>query len=190
MRLSHRDFDALQRLLLELYEPSDVEVFSRSLPELLLKIIPADYCIWSSFSVGEHPKMTVYAESSPRMTNQIRSDWERRLFLHPFTQYFMRTQDTTALKMSDFMNLHQMRNCWMWKEVNQPLDVNYALSLPMTNVGEPPSALNLADKSKDFSERDRLIAILSRLQSNFDGERRRRRAGRRFLRSGRNAALL
>jgi DNA-binding NarL/FixJ family response regulator len=43
VRLSQRDFDALQRAILELHDHYDVPAFRKAVPEILLGIIPAAY---------------------------------------------------------------------------------------------------------------------------------------------------
>src|SRR4051812_41477656 len=112
MRLSHKDFDALQESILSLNATRNLAAFKHDLPKILQKIIRCDVCIWARFALGEHPKMTSYAESSPRLTREIIANWENRVLDHPFTKYFAKTKDVSALKISDFVNLQQMRNSW------------------------------------------------------------------------------
>jgi len=42
VRLSQKDIDALQRTLLALYQPRDLESFCKAVPKLLMRIIPAN----------------------------------------------------------------------------------------------------------------------------------------------------
>src|SRR5919109_892880 len=101
MRLSHRDFDALQRVILELYQPRNLAAFQQALPRIALKIIPADYCNWSNIALGAHPKMLEETESVPLLTRSMTAFAVRNVFSHPFTQYFARSKDVTALKLTD-----------------------------------------------------------------------------------------
>jgi DNA-binding CsgD family transcriptional regulator len=162
MRLSHKDFDALQRAILELYDPTNLGSFQGALFRISSRMIPFDHAGMATFSLRAQPKLLNYAEPSPRATKQFIADAERRILVHPFTKYFARTGDVSALKLSDFMTLRQVKNSWLWEEMNKPLDANYHLCVSTTMDPQSSSALGLSRKFKDFAERDRLILNLLR----------------------------
>lgn len=172
MRLSHRDFDLLQQAILELYDYRDSETFRRAVPDIFLKIIPADFFGLTEYAVD--PKAR-----SAKLVDWIMQEWQRRewtsrrmermLFIHPFTGHFARTGDTTALKHSDFFTLPQLRDWVMYQEGFRHLGIERNLAVPVASrVGA--AAINLSGKGKDFTERDRLI--LNLLRPHFDQARR------------------
>jgi DNA-binding CsgD family transcriptional regulator len=162
MRLSHKDFEALQQAILELYELRNLQAFHQMLPRIALKIIPADYCNWSNITLGAEPKITHEMESVPLLTPPIRACSVRNILSHPFTMYFTRTKDVTAVKLTDLMNLQQLRSTWLWEVLLQPFNLKYELGVSTGAGRGAASAINLLNQSKDFTERDRLMLNLLR----------------------------
>jgi DNA-binding CsgD family transcriptional regulator len=162
MRLSQRDFDSFCRTLLILQEPRNLEAFKEALPGILLKIIECDYCTWASYTLGKQPKMSAYSESEQRMTPEIIFHSEEQLVSHPFTAYYAKSNDVTALRSSDFMNVHELKKTLFWQRVLKPLEVNYMFGIPTNPMPGEAAGLTLCSKSRDFTERDRLVLNLLR----------------------------
>ena len=51
MRLSQKDFGALQQAILQLYEYRDFEIFRQAVPAIFLKLIPAEAFWWPEYHV-------------------------------------------------------------------------------------------------------------------------------------------
>jgi DNA-binding CsgD family transcriptional regulator len=89
----------------------------------------------------------------------------RNLDEHPLVQYYARTGELRALKMSDFLTRTQFLRTKLYDELFGPAETDYLLSaaLPM-----PPGLVvgfSLHRKKRDFSERDR--ALLDLLQPHL-----------------------
>src|SRR6266704_905157 len=125
MRLAHKDFDALQRAILELYQLTLSEGFHKASLQILLKIIPADYSTWNGFTFDPMPKNSICVESSHRMTPAIIAFSERYVLSHPFTRYFLGTGDVSPLKLTDFISQRQLRSSPEWEAYYRPLGVSY-----------------------------------------------------------------
>ena len=162
MRLSHKDFDALQHAILELYELRTLEAFRQASVEIARSIIPSDYSLWGVYALGAVPKLTNSKESYRCLTPAMIAYAEHHLYSHPFSLYFLRTGDVSALKLSDFLSLHQLKNSRMWEEYYRPMDANYMLCASTTTGTANVSAIGVSRKSRDFTERDRLILNLLR----------------------------
>lgn len=166
MRLSQKDFEVFQRATLEIHDASgDLETFNGCLAETLLKVIPTE--MFSRFDFTPPSQMgtlqMVRCFDPHDCLNPALLDWMERLFpWHPFTEYFGRSGDPTALKMSDFYNLNEFRRTEIFEGYYRPLGVNRHLGLAVPGVGGTIIGLNLVGRGKDFTERDRLILNLLR----------------------------
>ncbi len=170
MRLSHRDFNALQRAILELHAYCDVEEFWQAVPRIFLKVIPADHFLLSGFNIDLAAKRLTIVElrePSPIATREnMLPRLEPFVMTHPFTSYFLRTGDPTALKLSDFFSATQLRNAPVYRECYRPWGIERLLSVGVTSRISNAAAISMPRKGKDFSERDRLMMNL--IQPHLD----------------------
>jgi DNA-binding CsgD family transcriptional regulator len=162
MRLSHSDFDLLQRTLVDLYEYRDLEALRRALPELCLKLVPADH--FGLYVYDINPAMHLARligcwEYGTRTNSDTISRWEKYFWEHPFTRYFATGQNPTALMFSDFFSSVQLRNSKLWELVCQVLEYDRNISLPIMTL-HGPCGLGLGRRGKHFTERDRLLLNL------------------------------
>jgi DNA-binding CsgD family transcriptional regulator len=174
MRLSHRDVAALQRTILELYAYRDLETFRRAVPDLFLKVIPADYFGLAEIDFNLRARVIKARgcwESSPRMTQEVTARMERQGFNHPFSQYSLRTKDPSALKISDFLSLRQFRDSELYCEFYRHAGIVRLLAIAAFG-SSGMTTLNAARgaRDRDFSDRDRQIMNL--LRPHFDQARR------------------
>ncbi len=164
MRLSHCDFDVLQASIAELYAHRDRETFNRDLPGILLKLIPSDGFSRCDISVNPqtgicknlewqdqeghtpHPKLVAYSENN--------------LIRHPFTKYFIGSGDPTALMLSDFFTLTQLRNTELFDNLYRPMGALRHLSIAFPGSNGVSIGINFTGKGREFRERDRLILNL------------------------------
>jgi len=168
MRLSHRDFDALQHALLELYEFRDLAEFKEAIPRIVLRIIPADHFGLFSYDIdpaARRARMVECLESEPRLPREAVPLWEQQVWQHPYTRYFAGGGEMTALKFSDFFTSVQLRNSTLWELICQVLKFDRNLCLPVAS-GVGVAAFSLGRRGKDFTERDRLILNLLRPHFN------------------------
>jgi DNA-binding CsgD family transcriptional regulator len=163
MRLSHKDFDALQHAILELYEYRDADTFRQMLPGFLLKLVPADHSNLCAYSIGPAAKLVRCIESDQIINKH--APWAESLVMaHPSTKYFMEGGELTAVKLSDFFTLNQLKSSIFWDFFHQT-ELEYNLTLPVEST-EGVAAVSVANHSKDFSERDRMIFNLVRPHFN------------------------
>ncbi len=169
MRLSHRDFDAFQNASLELYDRTDLNTFWQAVPSVLLRLFPRDYFLYNKFRI-DLPSMQVelleVVESTPRMTPSVRAALAQHVLKHPFTEYFLKSGDRTALKTSDFFPLRKFQRTVFHEQAQEPLGLDYTLSVALDAAPGTAAALNIGAKGRDFTERDRLM--LNLIQPHFD----------------------
>ena len=168
MRLSHKDFDALQRTILELYEYRELETFRKLAPGLFLKIVPADHFCLVGYDLdpaARRARMIDCLESDPRLTREPVPNLEVIVWEHPFTRYFAGGGAQTALMFSDFFSSAQLRNSLLWEPICQVLKFDRNISLPVAS-SRGRAALSLGRRGKDFTESDRLMLNLLRTHFN------------------------
>ncbi len=174
MRLSPRDYDALQRTILELYAYRDLRAFRQAVPGIFLRIIPADYFGLTDLRIdagARRIEMVDYCGSQPRLTPDFVARLERAAPDHPFTKYSITTLDPTALKFTDFMSHREYEESALYRECYSYADIGRLLAV--ASFGEEvTSTLNLTRRinERDFTERDRLI--LNLLRPHFTQARR------------------
>jgi DNA-binding CsgD family transcriptional regulator len=169
MRLSHRDFQALDQAIFELYEYRDLQRFRQEIPAILLKLIPSEYFFWAEYAIdpaANRQTLTNYVESDQRVTPELAKQMGGHIMEHPFTRYFLAGGERTALMLSDFWTQTEFRNSGVVYDTHRQWGFKFNLSAPL--VAEPGRAagVGLCDGRRDFTERDRLV--LNLLQRHFD----------------------
>ena len=122
MRLSHKDYAALEQAMFELHEFRDLDRFRREVPAVLLKLIPSDYFFWAEYAIDPRAcgqTLTDYVESSPRVTPGLARQMGAGIMKHPFTQYFINGGEQTALKISDFYTQAHFRGSGIYDTYRQ-----------------------------------------------------------------------
>ncbi len=168
MRLSHRDFRALEQAIFELHEYRDLTRFRREFPAIILKLIPCDYSCATEFQIdltSPRQLLTDYVESHECITPHLEQRMGEGLLEHPFTEYFVQGGGQTALKISDFLTQTQFRRSRIY-DTQQLWGFNYSMAVAIGAGPGRKGGLAVNDSKKDFTERDRLV--LNLLQRHFD----------------------
>jgi DNA-binding CsgD family transcriptional regulator len=168
MRLSHRDYWALEQAIFELNEYRDLNRFRQEVPAIFLKLIPCDYSFVTEFRIDpEAPRqmLTDYVESHACITPDLARCMGDGILLHPFTEYFVNGGEPTALKISDFLTQTQFRRSRIY-DTQQLWGFNYCMAVAVSADPGKRAGLGVSDGKRDFTERDRLV--LNLLQRHFD----------------------
>lgn len=168
MRLSHKDFAALQRAILQLHDFHDVESFRRAVPGIFLRIVAADYLNASDFvphPAGNRVKMVDCFESDGRVNAEVNEFTECHLLEHPISQYFIKGGVLGALKQTDFMTETQFRNSVWHANLRRYFDCDRMISLAL-GCGRGAASINIMRRGREFNERDRLM--LNLLRPHYD----------------------
>lgn len=129
-----------------------------------MDIVRCDYASYveTNPSAG---RAVAFTEPREAMFSGVPEALARNLDGHPLVQYYARTGELRALKMSDFLTHRQFLGTKLYDELFKPAETDYLLSavLPM-----PPGLVvgfSLHRRTRDFSERDR--ALLDLLQPHL-----------------------
>jgi DNA-binding CsgD family transcriptional regulator len=169
MRLSHKEFDVLQRAMLEFHDQPDLESLRRAVPGIFLRLIPADYFAWmvTDFNDPLQPmgEWDLW-ESSRRLAGRHVRKLLELLADHPFTLHAVKTGDWGPLRLSDFVSKRELLASRLHREVYRHVGIGRLLACA-TFRGQRVGTLNLSRPlaDRDFSERDRLVLKL--LQPHF-----------------------
>lgn len=166
MRLSHRDFDSLVRLLPDLYACREPDAFLAHSLRLLHSIVPTDHSAWLGYELADRPKMTICVESDRRDTRRLASRIENGLLSHPFSRHYATSADRSTLLSSDFPRRLREKHRWENEDVYRALELKHLMGPPpLVFKRTQMLALSLVRKTRDFIERDR--AVLNLLQPHL-----------------------
>ena len=166
-RLSSKDFDLMNRAILELYSYRDADDFARAVPGIFLSVISADFFTMLDAEVpsgGGKMKAVGFWESERRIDRAVIRAMEDAVAGHPFTRYTAEGGSPTALKISVAFTTHQFQNSALYQEFCRRLDARRLLAAACFLNEDGLSTLNVSRDSfrYDFTERDRLMLNLLR----------------------------
>lgn len=151
--------------MLALHEHLAVDTFKKALPGILIGLVPADFFHLMEFEISpkaDRGKLVALTDPSRQIKPNLAQYVEDTLFVHPFPKYFAQTGDSTALKLSDFYTLPQLRETEFYERFYGPVGVRRQLTVPANLGPHTIGAVTLCSAGRDFTERDRLILNLLR----------------------------
>jgi DNA-binding CsgD family transcriptional regulator len=165
--LKPRDHVAIQSAIFELNSFNDLAEFRKALPDIMLRLIPADYFVWNELAfIGGLPHAVDYAESQPGLL----LPFIQRLFPvfqeHPFNDAFLNNPDPSPLMFSDFYTLKELQATRLYQVAHKPPTAwTRQLSVAVRLHPGLISSLNFCDRKRNFTERDR--AVLGTIKKHF-----------------------
>jgi DNA-binding CsgD family transcriptional regulator len=170
MRLSHKDYTALDQVIFELYDYRDLKRFRAEVPDIFLKLVPSDYFFWPEFALPAAPDgvstLVDFVESAPCVTPEKAGEIGENIMSHPFTCYFMNGGQPMALKLSDFLTQTQLQRSNVGEIYQHWGGFRYNLSLSVATGRGRAAAVGFCNSNRDFTERDRFV--LGLLQRHFN----------------------
>jgi DNA-binding CsgD family transcriptional regulator len=168
MRLSHKDYDALNNAVFELYDFRDLRRFRAEIPDILLKLVPSEYFFWPEYNVGvnQPPSLEDFVESSPCVTAELGAHMGSLILTHPFTSHFMKSGEQTALQISDFFTEAQFTRSSISDTYRRWGKFRHNISMPTTASIGKAAGIGFCNRNRAFTERDRLVMNL--LRRHFD----------------------
>jgi DNA-binding CsgD family transcriptional regulator len=174
MRLSHRDFDALQHAILELYAHREADAFRQAVPGIFLRLVPAAYFSFVESRVDLRARRVRITDTwdcpaVPKPPDDAKL--QREIFLHPFTQYAIRKGVMNAVRLSDFMSLPELKASRLWRNLLAVPDFGRMIGVgSYSGPGISMLSANRHTGDRDFSGRD--VTVLNLVRPHFDQARR------------------
>jgi DNA-binding CsgD family transcriptional regulator len=148
---------------------------------VLKAMIPADDVAWIGFAIARRPKLDTWVALEQVVDRQLLGRMETGLAPHPFTGPFASSPNgSRAMRLSEFPKSVRDKHRTEYVDVYRALDIRDAM-MAVIEVGAGGTvAVTLNRKTRDFSERDRLVLTLmqdhlrraranARLPSDHDG---------------------
>ena len=171
--LTNTDLKSILKFQQELYTSCNVEAFPLKVISTLPKVIPSELTIWSVTNFYE-PKLSFVTSPNVLNYDELAKITKLYFYEHPIAQYYLRTGDGKAHKISDFLSENQLYNLeGLYQKHLRPLCMEDQMVLIVKNYNETSTksgvsinqeqseiVVSLHRPKRDFSERDRLILNL------------------------------
>jgi DNA-binding CsgD family transcriptional regulator len=157
MRLSSKDFEAILRVLPELYASRSRPDFLAASLRIIGSLIPADAHSWTGFTAGSQSHLTTLVETDNRASARIRKRLEETMLTHPFHALWQKFGLGTALMLTDVPTRALDVHLGESGDVYRMLGVRHNLSLPVGLSSDEVMATSAVDARRPFTERDRTV---------------------------------
>ncbi len=162
-RLTHESLLVLLKNLRKMYAHLDFETLPSQLLSILPKVIRSDSVSYNEFELVEQKCHWVIDPPEIDFPN-MRPIFDQLYHEHPLVDFYSRTGDGRAWKISDFLSQSSYHRLALYNEFYQRTDTEYQMVI---NLPAPPSlligfAFNREKGRKDFSDSDRQILNILR----------------------------
>jgi DNA-binding CsgD family transcriptional regulator len=159
MRLSHDHSRKLSDLLLELYEPADLQTFRRRTLSSLAAAFGNQMVCHNE--IGPSGSLSVLR---PELADfePLRQAFFRHAHEHPSIAHLQRTREAGAVKTSDFLPQTKWCELGLYHEFYKKLEIRYQLTIGAELPGSEFMFLAVSRKDRDFTEEERLLLTLFR----------------------------
>jgi DNA-binding CsgD family transcriptional regulator len=160
MRLSHKDYEALQRALLELYAHTDMKSFRRAMPGIFLGLVPGEHFLMIDYHLDRANgtiKVLDFLEFDRGRRAGARGSGERDGFAHPLTHSFLEGWAPAVLGRVESFTGRRFYRFVGGQGVRPDTDIDRIISLPVTSGCGNACLINVGRRGKDYGARDRLI---------------------------------
>jgi DNA-binding CsgD family transcriptional regulator len=161
-RLKEKEIADFFDCLRDIYSITDIGTFGEKLISRLRKVLDCPYSVFGSCDLRSMRLefITDHPDACNLPLQQILTNLPRD-HQHPYWQYYLKTRDPQATKLSDFMSRREFHSKGFYTEAYKPLKVEAEIGCML--VIAPHAHLIYIASSRDrgdFSERDRFVLNL------------------------------
>lgn len=161
-RLSPSDLGQALDFVREAEAVDGPEPFPSELLDSLRDLVGSDYVSYCELDRPEERLLLLGGCSRSReIDSELLADADRIFWLlrhqHPVCVHQDRTHDFSARKVSDFLSNRQFRRLALYAELFRPFDVEYELDVGLPAPPTHTKVFLLGRRSRDFTERERLL---------------------------------
>jgi DNA-binding CsgD family transcriptional regulator len=133
--------------------------FSRGLLRALREAVPSDFS-----AINELPADLPHTISltDPPVSPAVHRAFARYASQNPIADYFLRTRDGRATRFSDLVTRRELHRLDVYREVYQPLAVEYQIAFTLPSGAERILGVSLSRRKRDFSAAERDLLNLAR----------------------------
>jgi DNA-binding CsgD family transcriptional regulator len=165
-----RGEDPLEAALPDLYALTRAEEFPVRAMSVTRKLVGADKGDYTEFDPGTGAFRVLVDPEPPqlRLLEEARAAFMRE---HPVLPYYLRTGETGARMISDFLSTTEFRRLGLYGEFFGPLGVDHQLTVLVAGrSASQPAGISLDREGMPFSDHDR--GLLDRLQPHLAAAQR------------------
>ena len=160
-RLRERDLEASLSYLRGLYAQGDPEGFKRHVLATITSLIPSELTTYNELDLRTSRNVWEW-EPIPSGFAELTEIFAIYMDENPCVDYYRRTGDGRATKISDFLTQRELRKLGYYNEYLRKVGLEHRMSIVLPKPPHSVIALALGRGGKDFSERDRLLLGLLR----------------------------
>jgi len=137
----------------------DLDELCQGMLVALRHAVPAEWC-----ALNELPADFPFTVSltDPPVPEEFHVAFARYGTQNPIAEHFMRTRDGRATRFSDLMTRRQLHRLELYREVYQPLQVEYQIALTLPSTVQRVLGVALSRGARDFTATERALLNLAR----------------------------
>lgn len=162
--LGAKDLRAVLELLGATHETSSAAEFADVLMNGLSRVVQCDLISYNEIDLVGGGTQTYF---EPRLAPQpeIESAFARLIDQHPLVRDYAASRDPSPLRMSDFINLAELRRLDIYHEVFDPLETDHQLAFSLAIESDVVVGIGLNRRRLDFTDRE--VASMTLLQPHL-----------------------
>lgn len=142
------------------YSVSDLDGFVSHILFDLSKLVPSEPTVYNEYNFKRN--RILWQQNPSLAVAGSERIWEHYSADHPILSYIRRTKDGRAVKFSDFISQQAFHRTGLYNEFFRPLRINHQMHVLFREPRNLLAGIALNRKSRDFSERERMILNLLR----------------------------
>ncbi|MGC8551407.1 MAG: response regulator transcription factor [Phycisphaerae bacterium] len=159
--LTNEDYQQALDVIGSLGVAGSPEELHRKLVLLMGRLVPADIISYTEVNPATgHVSGIIHPDEFD--LSHITTALQRYMHEHPVITHVQQTGSHDALRISDFMSQSQFRDTGLYMELYRGLGVEFQIAITVPTRKPVIGALVLNRRSRDFSERDRMVLNLLR----------------------------
>jgi DNA-binding CsgD family transcriptional regulator len=137
----------------------DLDELCQGMLVALREAVPAEWC-----ALNELPADLPHTVSltDPPVPDEFHVAFARYGAQNPIADYFLRTRDGRAMRFSDLVTRHRLHGLDLYREVYQPLRVEYQIAMTLPSAAQRVLGIALSRGGHDFSVAERDLLNLAR----------------------------
>ena len=146
-------------------EAHDLDDFGRHSLAALAEVVPFDLGTYNEIDpVAERVRFDLHP------ADRVRPDWDWSTYAvyatqNPLVEYVQRTKDGQARRLSDFIELEELRKLELYTQVLEPLGAVYQVGITLTTRRPLLVGIALCRSDRDFDDDE--VSVLDRLRPHL-----------------------
>lgn len=164
-RARRRDGDLLAASAGGLWELGDLREFRRGLVSALRELVPSDLSSYNE--IGPPPERPLIVSDPEEVVDRSVREGMLERFTeliigeHPLAAHFLRTGETSTLRMSDFISTRKLHRLELYNVIYEPLGTERQLAFTVPSTGHL-IGVTVSRRGRDFEDRE--VALLDGLR--------------------------